>query len=132
MSDEKTMPKCGEIVHLDGEPVVVVRFLACGNRFEVADKFGGRHNFFTEEFDEYKPRTITINGMEVPEPERKILRLGQKYWIADITGGTPLSDCWGGFPADYRWLENGLIHLTKENAEAHRNAIIRANKGETG
>jgi len=129
--DKKAAPEWGDIVHINGQPLVIIDCLI-DYHFKVANRRGDVNLFMCEEFDEYKPCTITINGMEVPEPERKILRLGQKYWIADITGGTPLSDCWGGFPADYRWLENGLIHLTKENAEAHRNAIIRANKGESG
>jgi hypothetical protein len=130
MSEEKTMPEWGDVLHVDGDPVLVVRIKG-GSRVDVADRFGKWHGFLMEDFDEYKPRTITINGIKVPEPVRKPLYLGQKYWVADISERIPHSSYWEGCSVDYRWLENGLIHLTRENAEAHRNAMLRANKGES-
>ena len=131
MSEEKKMPKWGDIVHVDGEPFVVVR-LRGGDWVEVADKFGKWHGLLMDDFDEYKLCTITINGMEVPEPERKPLNYGQDYWVAHVSEPGPFLNFWGGWPFDYRYLENGLIHLTQKNAEAHINAMRRANKGYAG
>ena len=69
-----------------------------------------------------KPRTININGYEVPEPVREPLQDGDQYWIADTTGWS--SFCWRDYPDDRRWLANGLIHLTEEAAQAHVEALL--------
>jgi len=133
MNEEKKMPEWGDVLHVDGDPVVVVR-LRGGDWVEVADKFGKWHGLLMEDFDEYQSRTITVNGVEVPAPEREPLEIGQEYWLADITTGIPIEFAWSGnenVPDDY-WLSNGFVHLNKENAQAHIDAVISANKGETG
>ena len=131
MSEEKTMPEWGEIVHVDGDPFVVIRIKAI-NLIEVAHKHGGLYTFSTENFDEYKPRTITINGVKVPEPVRKPLEYWQLFWVVHLAGEGPESHLWKNDSLDYQWLERGMIHLTEENAKAHTDAIYRANRGETG
>lgn len=70
-----------------------------------------------------KPRTIDINGHQVPEPVRETLNLGQKYWVADTANFTEEKKWTDSFSCQ-RWLERGLIHLTKEAAEAHMDALI--------
>jgi hypothetical protein len=77
--------------------------------------------------------TISINGEQVPAPVRDPLRIGQEYWLADLSSPTPVPDCWcwDDTPTDRRCLENGLIHRTEADARAHIDAMKRANKGET-
>jgi hypothetical protein len=79
-----------------------------------------------------KPATITINGVEVPEPVREALEHGQEYWVVNPLNG-------GGFNGGVwdennifcvNWLKRGLIHLTKESAEQHARALIMASGGE--
>ena len=72
-----------------------------------------------------KPRTININGFEVPEPAREPLEDRQDYYMPSIT----LLDgaeyyVWRGDEHDTRWLEKGLIHLTKEAAATHAKALL--------
>ena len=92
------------------------------------------HNEWTDEIQmpkwetsgvEYrvKPRTITINGIEVPEPCRVKPEMGQRYFIA--TGayscgeGIILFETWRDNHYDNFWLNNGRIHLKEEDARAH-------------
>jgi len=71
-----------------------------------------------------KPKTININGYEVPEPQREPLRRGDKYYLVDITEKTITLFRWLNDEADNRWLNQGLIHLIKKSAELHKKAII--------
>lgn len=75
--------------------------------------------------DEYrlKPNFIDINGHQVPEPVRESLDDGQLYWVACVTYGATESK-WDGDSGDELWLENGLIHLNREAADAHVTALI--------
>lgn len=79
------------------------------------------------------PPMRSINGHEYPEPERKPLKNKQRYWVSmacedDLTYLDGF--LWNGGNADMVWLNRGLIHLTKEAAEAHAKAIILAGGGE--
>lgn len=79
------------------------------------------------------PPMRSINGYEYPEPVREPLKDGQTYWIPFICedeltyiDGYRWTDNW----TDRFWLKRGLIHLTREAAEAHARAIILAGGGE--
>ena len=69
-----------------------------------------------------KPKVILINGHEVPEPHRTPLKDGEVYWALTLfSGATSLR--WKDYDFDNSHLENGFIHLTKEAAEKHFNAL---------
>ena len=78
-----------------------------------------------------KPRTIRIGEFDVPEPFRGELTGDQEYW-------TPAIDRVNGFMADARHnstqstgrmhIARGLVHLTKEAAELHAQALISLTK----
>lgn len=72
-----------------------------------------------------KPRTININGHEVPEPEREVLKEGSTYWVARFEYEL-LCDyyTWRNDELDYRWLKRGLIHLTEDAAVTHAKALL--------
>jgi len=78
-------------------------------------------------FNEYrrKPRTININGHEVPEPVRDAPRFREEYFIVD-TWNDEIVDSyhWNDDEADRRLLKRGIIHLTREAAEAHAKALL--------
>ena len=69
-----------------------------------------------------KPKTILINGHEVPKPHRTPLEDGEKYWVPSIIRGAT-STHWQDDGIDNHYLKNGFIHLTKEAAEKHFNAL---------
>lgn len=74
-----------------------------------------------------KPRTVMINGYEVPEPER-VVSAGWRgeYWIPDVARNPlVLGPCmWDGDATDLERLRRGLVHLTQEAAELHARALI--------
>ena len=74
-----------------------------------------------------KPKTININGYEVPEPMRHPPSYNSTYWLASPADGTP--ECaWLGDESDVEWLEDGLIHATQAAARVHRDALLSFTK----
>ncbi|MDO4708234.1 MAG: hypothetical protein Q4B94_00155 [Pseudomonadota bacterium] len=76
-----------------------------------------------------KPRTININGYSVPEPVRRPLKDGDKYYVPALFEAV-LADYyyWGdaidGDEVDRRLLERGLVHMTAEAAVVHAKALL--------
>lgn len=73
-----------------------------------------------------KPRTININGFEVPEPLRNIPPCGTEYFIIDFLKVNDMT--WNDYDDELDWLKAGLIHLTRENAEKHLEALLSFTK----
>ena len=78
-----------------------------------------------------KPKTIKVNGFEVPEPVKEELILGQYYFIPSPTN-FEVNDLfedfsWDSDRHDKSFLDRGIIHLTKENAIAHAKAMLGIN-----
>ena len=69
-----------------------------------------------------KPKTILINGHKVPEPHRTPLKDGDVYWTFTFADGA-IALRWLSDAEDNRYLRNGFVHLTKEAAEKHFNAL---------
>lgn len=69
-----------------------------------------------------KPKTININGYEVPEPMREAPAGGSSYFYAELTSGSQVSR-WSGDCIDYMRLEAGMAHATPEAAELHSRAL---------
>ncbi|RAX25363.1 hypothetical protein DQ401_16905 [Morganella morganii] len=94
-------------------------------KFHSTDKWNPMSDVFFQTHREYrlKPSFIDINGHQVPEPVREPLEDDQEYWIADIRYAVSVFN-WENNDADNRWLERGIIHLTKEAAEAHSVAML--------
>ena len=70
-----------------------------------------------------KPKTILINGHEVPEPCSTPLEIGDAYWAFTFFFAGVTEVYWDGDSEDHNALKNGFIHLTKEAAEKHFNAL---------
>lgn len=71
------------------------------------------------------PKTITVNGFEVPEPVREKLERGCDYFLAS-TGADGYFEQYGWYDddTDNKWLSRGLIHLTKDGAIDHTKAML--------
>ena len=75
--------------------------------------------------------TLSINGYEYPEPERVAPKIGSRYWFSTLAqDDTVHTSVWSDDIIDIRLLRRGLVHLTREAAEAHARAIILAGGGE--
>ena len=72
-----------------------------------------------------KPRTININGQEVPAPYRGEMKDGQIYYMPRI-GYDIIYDAksWGTYLYDAEAMHMGLVHLNKEAAIAHALALM--------
>lgn len=71
-----------------------------------------------------KPKTININGIEVPEPMRETPKDDVSFWLADPTNQTGVCEFkWHPCSTHKGWLEAGFCHLTKEAATIHANAL---------
>ncbi|WP_445494006.1 hypothetical protein [Photorhabdus sp. SF281] len=81
------------------------------------------------DFYEYrrKPEMITVGKVSFPKPVDYELKTGAGYWVADW-------DCyiyhWDAGDTDMRLLKRGQIHLTKEAAQQHCDALIKISRGE--
>ena len=126
---EKTMPKWGETVHVDGVELVVTRVDSYW--VTLRNKRDGAIGVGYDGIDEYKPRTITIGDMEVPEPVREPLEIGEDYYRVNFNDVGPFRQIWEGCNAEYNWLRLGLIQKTKGGFYQHRKALIRVSGGET-
>lgn len=69
-----------------------------------------------------KHKVIMINGCEVPEPHRVPLEIDDVYWTFTFIGGV-INLYWSDDSECRNALKNGLVHLTKEAAEKHFNAL---------
>lgn len=71
------------------------------------------------------PRTIQINGIEVPEPLRLALPPGTVHWMAVISiAGQKALKVDSGEKWFQCWLERGLLHATEEAAIKHAEALL--------
>ena len=70
-----------------------------------------------------KPKVILINGHEVPEPCRTPLEIDDMYWTFSFIKGGVTNFYWSDDSEERNALKNGFIHLTKEAAKKHLNAL---------
>jgi hypothetical protein len=72
-----------------------------------------------------KPRTININGHEVPEPMRTEPDDGSEYYSPSLTDESCYDHFnWRGDKIDEGCFSVGFCHSTKEAAIAHAKALI--------
>ena len=87
-------------------------------------------------YDDYeyrrKPKmlSVTLASGEVvswPEPHRTELEYGDSYFYFIPTHGDIVLKEWDSAPWDRTTLSNGCVHLTKEAAKQHSNALFKIN-----
>jgi hypothetical protein len=71
-----------------------------------------------------KPKTIRIGKYDVPEPIREPLQDGQNYWVFNLPQNNVFEITWSSKSLDMRWLNNGLLFSTKEDADLMLKAIL--------
>lgn len=79
-----------------------------------------------------KPRTININGINVPEPMRVAPELHSVYYLPDWSSAALFTSTrWSADPYDCHRMAQGLCHSTREAAEAHAKALLSFTTTET-
>lgn len=111
----------------------VLRWVADGERVMVNDHIGSSDFVLscvsnrTHPLSAFSlaPRTIMVNGREVPEPIRQEPARYTRYFSVDLTEKDMFFQAdWDGDDFDTRMLQRGLIHLTKEAAITHAKAML--------
>ena len=75
-------------------------------------------------FKPEEPKYIVVNGVNVPEPVREPLKNDQNYWVADPSAYDIYGGWWASKALEIQCLSRGLIHLTREAAQTHIDAML--------
>ena len=75
-----------------------------------------------------KPRTRTVT-IELPEAVREPLKDGDDCWVIELSGVQRIRYS-GGILADHKWLAQGRVFRTESEANAARDALLKALRGE--
>jgi hypothetical protein len=78
-----------------------------------------------------KPKTININGFEVPEPLRKAPEEGDICYCAFVGAGPYKFNYNPEDDAHAEWLEMGVLHSDIESAKIHHNALLSFTRQDT-
>jgi len=70
-----------------------------------------------------KPRTININGYEVPEPLSNLV-IAERYYLPYLPDGNIYEFTFDNSINRNRWVTLGLVHKTREAAELHLKALL--------
>ena len=82
--------------------------------------------FYNERSVRIKPRTIIVNGVEVPEPMKVKPEKNSKYYTA--TTDPAIETYWTGCQWDIKHFDAGLCHSTPEAATLHWEAMIKPSR----
>lgn len=71
-----------------------------------------------------KPKTININGFEVPEPVREPLKHDEDYWLVNLDDESGfMFSKWRNNKTENFWLLKGMIHRSEVAAVLHAKAL---------
>ena len=101
----------------------VVQYLAAdGNWYDGSGAFISPNKY---RIKPEEPKTIKVNGFDVPEPMREAPAVNTRYYMAYTAGDSYCEgDRWDGTDYDCLWLQRGLLHTTAEAAVAHAKAML--------
>ncbi len=112
----------------------VLRWLADGEKIQVnvngwttLSEEGVLRHILTGTHNEFRlaPRTILVNGVEVPAPERVAPEEDSEYFNPNVFMDEMFSnEEWIGSASNFRELERGLVYLRKEDAIARAKAML--------
>ena len=74
----------------------------------------------------FKTKMIKCGDLEFPEPMRVAPEVGSDCWMPKIFDSAGFAELfqWSAFCIKELWLRRGIVHATKEAAEAHARALI--------
>ena len=72
-----------------------------------------------------KPKTITLAGVEFPEPMRVAPKIGEGYWLAYATEAADVSPMtWNNELSDKWRLKRGLVQARRQGALDQTRAMV--------
>lgn len=123
----------GVTVRNDKSGDLIIASTGCWTIEGLASLIADEHQFdiigMWEEKESIKYRHI--NGKKFPEPCSKPFKAGEPYFIVNTQYGlTVLKFSWADSSADNDRLKMGIVHASKEAAQAHADAISTLYYGE--
>lgn len=115
--------KYAEIAQYDDKPWLHFEYKASTGKWVTKNESSP---FYSDENYRLKPRTININGFEVPEPLRVVPEVGVRVYKV-LTPYIEYESYIDG-DDDRKMLKAGIIHLTREAAEKHLEALLSFTK----
>lgn len=123
--------QCAAAVHQGLEPVVVQTRDECGWRDAAIGDAGMPAicwSIHPANCVRIKPRTVTVAGVELPEPLRVAPKYNEVVWLSNPYYQAGDEGCarwlWTSSKVDKRYLESGLLHSTREAAEQWREFLL--------
>ena len=104
----------GREIHADGElcPLELLAFHGQASRYTI------------------KQEMRSLNGYEYPAPETEAPEVGTLYYVPYLDSSGYSRGPWKNSLLNKLRLKAGVVHLDRENAIAHTEAIIKAGGGE--
>ena len=101
----------------------VVQYLAAdGNWYDGSGAFISTNKY---RIKPEEPKTIKVNGFDVPEPMREAPVEDAAYFVAEPSATDYYNEfSWNGFQGETNLLRRGLVYSTKEAAVAHAKAML--------
>lgn len=110
------------IIAAAAEGMVVQYLAADGNWYDGSGAFLSPNKYRVKPEE---PKTIKVNGFDVPEPMREAPAKGERYYVVAPTEENWCSvQSWDGYVSEQTWLSRGVAHSTKEAAVAHAKAML--------
>lgn len=125
----KIIQQCAAAVAAGLEPVRLQRFEAERGWVDIEnEKCTGWPCIAFELYEPHeiriKPRTVTVAGVELPEPLRVAPENGVILWTAGFGRDEVDNFAWGNYHVDKLCLNQGLLHSTREAAEQWREFLL--------
>lgn len=111
------------IIQWANDPSLEIQTQVCGEWQTISNP-----SWFESVEYRIKPKTITINGIEVPKPESEAPDRNTKYYYPHLIGIVGWYR-WSDHEVDIKLLKQGMVHLTEEAAIQHAKALILASGG---
>ena len=114
----------------DGEEIEWQRSNGCWEHQDLSQTFAEiAYNAYSPDRYRVKPKTITINGFEVPEPLREMPKDANRVFWPVLASASGSNSDWSYVSENNNvmleaMLLQGLLHSTREDAQAHAHALI--------
>ncbi len=100
----------------------------------VFERLSTHPEWYTSNEYRRKPQVIRVGRHEFPKPITFAPKIDTIYWVIRLhpEGFAPDDLIWSGDETDFDLLENRMIHLSREAAQAHADVLNAICRGDVG
>ncbi len=111
-------------IHIEGDTAWMISHAAATAYVWTVEgtslSFGENYNVVWHD----KPRKTITRTITYPAPETKAPAIGTEYFVPELINGYSLGYTWYGIGADLRYLQQGLVYLTEDDAIARAKVML--------